>query len=96
MRSPLAGSKFDYAQSAGANQLHLAIGDVAEANRLSQQMPLGLGAPLLQAPTAQLQGVQQALPTDLEEKLDYISNQLARVDRNVKCLALTDGANLAL
>ena len=32
----------------------------------------------------------------LHEKLDFVIQQLARVDRNVKCLALTDGANLAL
>ena len=32
----------------------------------------------------------------LHEKLDFIMSQLAKVDRNVKCLALTDGANLAL
>lgn len=32
----------------------------------------------------------------LHEKLDFIMSQLTRVDRNVKCLALTDGANLAL
>ena len=32
----------------------------------------------------------------LHEKIDFLVSQLARVDRNVKCLALTDGANLAL
>lgn len=32
----------------------------------------------------------------LHEKLDFLVGQLQRVDRNVKCLALTDGANLAL
>ena len=32
----------------------------------------------------------------LHEKLDFLVSQLERVDRNVKCLALTDGANLAL
>ena len=34
--------------------------------------------------------------TKLHEKLDFIVNQIGRLDRNVKCLALTDGANLAL
>ena len=48
MRSPLGTAKLDYAQTAGANNgLMLAIGDIAEANRLSQQMPLGSGSPLL-------------------------------------------------
>lgn len=32
----------------------------------------------------------------LHEKLDFMVDQISRVDRNVKCLALTDGANLAL
>ena len=59
-------------------------------------MSLGAGSPLLPASMAQPQFTQQALSPDLEEKLDYISQQISRVDRNVKCLALTDGANLAL
>lgn len=32
----------------------------------------------------------------LNEKLDFLMQQMAKVDRNVKCLALADGANLAM
>ena len=41
-------------------------------------------------------GLNKGGVTDLDDKLDFLSRQIAKVDRNVKCLALTDGANLAL